>query len=97
MLNLDIKRHLFLCCYDISDDDRRKRIRAIVKSFAIGGQYSCYECFLSRSEYQMLLRLLNAYSENGDSVVLQPVLSNKSIQCLGIAEAPVNIGFNYIG
>ncbi|MUK39233.1 hypothetical protein GNP82_16915 [Aliivibrio fischeri] len=62
MLNLDIKRQLFLCCYDISDTERRDRVCSIVKSFAIGGQYSCYECFLSRSEYQMLHRMLNAFS-----------------------------------
>lgn len=97
MLSLDIKRQLFLCCYDISDTERRDRIRATVKSFAIGGQYSCYECFLSRSEYQMLLRMLNAYSESSDSIVLQPVLSNKAIKCLGTAVPPVNVGFTYMG
>lgn len=97
MLNLDIKRQLFLCCYDISDAERRDRVCSIVKSFAIGGQHSCYECFLSRAEYQMLLRMLNACSESDDSIVLQPVLSNKAIKCLGVAAPPVNLGFTYIG
>ncbi|MDN3651352.1 CRISPR-associated endonuclease Cas2 [Thalassotalea ponticola] len=97
MLNLDIKRQLFLCCYDISDTARRERICAIVKSFAVGGQYSCYECFLSRSEYQMLVRMLKASSEPGDSIVLQPVLSYEEVKYLGVATAPVNLGFTYIG
>jgi CRISPR-associated endonuclease Cas2 len=97
MLQLDIKRQLFICCYDISDDDRREKIRSIVKSFSIGGQYSCYECFLSRSEYHMLIRLLDFYSDGDDSIVLQPVLSNKAMRVLGVASIPVNLGFTYIG
>ncbi|WP_371190289.1 hypothetical protein [Thalassotalea ponticola] len=45
----------------------------------------------------MLVRMLKASSEPGDSIVLQPVLSYEEVKYLGVATAPVNLGFTYIG
>lgn len=47
-------RTLYLVCYDISDPRSLCRVHKKVQAFAIGGQKSFYECWLTASELQTL-------------------------------------------
>lgn len=44
-------RILFLVCYDIAEPKRLRRVHRLVKGFAIGGQKSFYECWLTRNDF----------------------------------------------
>ncbi|HHQ4593940.1 TPA: CRISPR-associated endonuclease Cas2 [Aeromonas veronii] len=92
-----IKRQLFVCCYDISDDKARKSVHRVVRSFACGGQKSAYECFLSPSEAALLLAMTQGSLADGDNLVLQPISTARDIVTLGCASKPVNLGFCYLG
>lgn len=47
-------RHLYLVCYDVSDPSTLRRIHKLVAGYAIGGQKSFYECWMTQSELQNL-------------------------------------------
>jgi CRISPR-associated protein Cas2 len=96
-MNLEIKRKLFVCCYDIANTSDRRLVHRIVSSFACGGQKSAYECFLSVGEQNLLMNLTKPYCQELDSFVLQPISDAKDIIVLGIANKPVNIGFLFLG
>lgn len=44
---LDMQRSLYLVCYDISDSKRLRKVHQLIKAYAIGGQKSFYECWLT--------------------------------------------------
>jgi CRISPR-associated protein Cas2 len=47
-------RDLFLVCYDISDPKRLQRVHKRVMAYAVGGQKSFYECWLTPAELSRL-------------------------------------------
>ena len=47
-------RCLYLVCYDIASPKRLRKVHRCIKSYAIGGQKSFYECWLTASEQQSL-------------------------------------------
>ncbi|MDR1945808.1 MAG: CRISPR-associated endonuclease Cas2 [Desulfovibrio sp.] len=49
-----MSRSLFLVCYDISAPNRSYRVRKCVKAYAVGGQKSFYECWMTPAELRML-------------------------------------------
>ncbi|MDR1686844.1 MAG: CRISPR-associated endonuclease Cas2 [Desulfovibrio sp.] len=51
-------RTLFLVCYDISGQNRLHRVHNCVKAYAVGGQKSFYECWMTPAEYRALQRKL---------------------------------------
>ena len=53
-----MSRVLYLVCYDITDTRRRQRVHRSVQAYAIGGQKSFYECWLTGAEYVSLLKTL---------------------------------------
>lgn len=62
-------RQLFLVCYDISDPPTLRRVHRTVRAFAIGGQKSFYECWLTSAERRFLqARLLALMDEATDRV-----------------------------
>lgn len=48
------KRRLYLIAYDISDERIRSRARCLLKSYAVGGQKSLFECLFSEYELDVL-------------------------------------------
>lgn len=92
-----IKRRLFVCCYDISDDKARREVHRVVRSFSCGGQKSAYECFLSPSEAALLLAMTKGALDDSDNLVLQPISDAREIMTLGCVIKPVNLGFCYLG
>ncbi|MFA0465428.1 hypothetical protein AB4524_00820 [Vibrio breoganii] len=97
MIDFDIQRRLYLCCYDISDTQARRGVHRIVSTFASGGQKSAYECFLSIGERHLLLNLTAPFMDECDNLVLQPLNKAQSIITLGVAQRPINSGFTFIG
>lgn len=45
-----MQRTLYLIFYDISDFKRLRKIHKLIKAYAIGGQKSLYECWLTPNE-----------------------------------------------
>ena len=53
-------RTLYLVCYDIANPTRLRRVRKEVRAYAVGGQKSFYECWMTDSEYGELLDTLRS-------------------------------------
>ena len=51
-------RFLYLVCYDISEPKILQKVHKAVKAFAVGGQKSFYECWMTQSERECLLEYL---------------------------------------
>lgn len=47
-------RCLYLVCYDVACPKRLRKVHQCIKTYAIGGQKSFYECLLTSSERQVL-------------------------------------------
>lgn len=54
----EMARTLYLVCYDIANPTRLRRVRKEVRAYAVGGQKSFYECWMTDSEYGELLDTL---------------------------------------
>ncbi len=46
----DMRRSLYLVCYDIKDAKRLRKVHQLIKAYAIGGQKSFYECWLTSKD-----------------------------------------------
>ncbi len=49
-----MSRNLYLVCYDVANPKRLYRIHKRVQAFAIGGQKSFYECWMTPAELASL-------------------------------------------
>lgn len=92
-----IRRGLYLCCYDVQSDEQRNRVHRIVASFAIGGQKSAYECYLSPGERHTLENLVKNGLSESDSLVIQPIVDAKLIKVIGIGRQPSYRSFTLLG
>ena len=59
-------RSVFLVGYDISDKTKRSAVLQEIKNYAIDGQKSAYECWLTSSESNSLHHFLAYSIEFGD-------------------------------
>ncbi|UOO81234.1 CRISPR-associated endonuclease Cas2 [Uruburuella testudinis] len=48
------KRHLYLFAYDIGDCCVQRQVRGILRGYAVGGQKSLFECWLTQGELEDL-------------------------------------------
>jgi len=51
-------RTLYLVCYDVADQSRLHRAHRRVQAYAVGGQKSFYECWLTPAELRSLKKAL---------------------------------------
>lgn len=58
-----MSRTLYLVCYDVADQGRLRRVHKIIQAYAIGGQKSFYECWLTQTELRSLKKTLHDYIE----------------------------------
>lgn len=63
-------RFLYLAGYDISEEICQETFRQVVKSYAIMGQKSAYECHLTRREHQQLQEFFEANISSDDACCL---------------------------
>lgn len=88
---------LYLVAYDVKDDKRLNEVHSIVKDYAIGGQKSAFECFLSYQQHQTIRQRLQAAIDTEiDRIMIIPINANK-LATLGTAIPPKNLDFFYIG
>lgn len=48
---MDFNRLRYLVAYDIADSKRLRKVHKKVEAYAIGGQKSFYECWLTKAEF----------------------------------------------
>ena len=81
-----MQRHLYLACYDISDPKRLRKVHRIVQAYAIGGQKSFYECWLTEVDRTELLdRVQAAFDPEEDQFRLFRLDPNAETIFMGIA------------
>ncbi|WP_295451647.1 CRISPR-associated endonuclease Cas2 [uncultured Thiodictyon sp.] len=85
----DTARTVFLVCYDVCDPGRLYRVRRFLKGFRIGGQKSCFECWLTAAELRAVQRQLAALIvPEEDRVHIFQLDPRMKMECLGVASPP---------
>ncbi|MFT5815090.1 MAG: CRISPR-associated protein Cas2 [Psychroserpens sp.] len=92
-----MRKKLYICCYDISCNKRRKKVLTAVQKQQVGGQYSAYECYLTLGQKIQFEKHLNSLVDECDTVKLQIIHDVSNIIALGVARAPVNAEYMYFG
>jgi CRISPR-associated protein Cas2 len=91
-------RVLHIVAYDVRDPRRLRRVLDVVKAYSTGGQKSVHECYLTSAERATLDKALAAeIREAEDSVVIVRLDPRCGVRTLGIAEAPRDPAFFYLG
>ncbi|MFV2029257.1 CRISPR-associated endonuclease Cas2 [Neisseria sp. S1] len=80
------KRHLYLFAYDISDARMRRRVREILRGYAVGGQKSLFECWLTAGELADLCRRLPNMIASGDKLQVVRLSESEPPVLFGIAK-----------
>lgn len=92
------QRQLFLAAYDVCDPTRLQRALHVLRDYTCGGQKSVFECYLSVSERQRLIkRVLGVIDESEDFFLIVPLRQSNPVRAIGTATPPVNDDFLYIG
>lgn len=66
---MDTRRSRYLIAYDIADSHRLYQMHKHVEAYAIGGQKSFYECWLTEHEMMKFKQEVNALIEPTDDRV----------------------------
>lgn len=66
---MDTRRSRYLIAYDIADSHRLYQMHKHVEAFAIGGQKSFYECWLTEHEMMKFKQEVNALIDPSDDCV----------------------------
>lgn len=91
-------RALYIAAYDVASPRRLRQLHRTVKGYATGGQKSVFECFLSSSERRALLvQARSVINEREDRFALLRVEERAKPVLLGIATAPADPTFYYVG
>ena len=84
---MDIHRTRSLIAYDIADSKRLYRVHKKVEAYAIGGQKSFYECWMTQHELLKLKENLTALMDNiEDRVFIFQLNSDTEPQLFGKAK-----------
>ncbi|MDG4550455.1 MAG: CRISPR-associated endonuclease Cas2 [Candidatus Contendobacter sp.] len=90
-------RTLYLAAYDVTDPDRLQSALHVLKGYACGGQKSVFECFLTERERRELVGGVRAVLDLGQDRFLLLPLGAVTVRTLGIAVAPGDPEFYYVG
>ncbi len=77
---------MYLVCYDIKDNDERRRTSKILEGFGLRVQKSVFECSLTKRGYQQLLTKLEDLELTSGYVAVYLLSANTSSVCLGCKE-----------
>ena len=92
------KRPLYIACYDICDDRRLRLALRVLRNYASGGQKSVFECFLDEAERAELIAEVQAVIDPAeDRFLLLRIEPRATVHVLGIAEAPADPAYFYLG
>lgn len=91
-------RDLYLAAYDVTDPERLQQALHVLKGYACGGQKSVFECFLTGRERSALLGEVRSVLDiSADRFLLLPLPEQRRVRVLGIAVAPSDPDFYYVG
>ncbi len=91
-------RALYLVAYDIADPKRLRRVHALAKAHAYGGQKSVLECWLTDAErVQLLEKLARTIRAEEDRLFLLRLDRAARVRTLGLAVPPADPCFFYHG
>ena len=90
-------RKLYLACYDITCPRRLRQCLKVLKGYASGRQYSCFECYLSRREREELLATMRELTEGDDAFALLCLQRQRTIHPLGQGVVPLDEAFMWVG
>lgn len=92
------RRDLFIAAYDVANPRRLRRMLAILKEYAVGGQRSVFECFLTEAERNELMnRVQGEVDEREDKFILIRLDPRREMIFLGKAVAPENPPYFVVG
>ncbi len=92
-----MKRTLYLACYDVVCSSRLLKALRILREFASGGQYSCFECYLTAGEKRELLLRMQQLLTAEDAFLLMPLPDGQNVIAMGAAVAPIEHYFYIVG
>ena len=93
-----MKRELYLVAYDVRKPERLRRMLAVLKEYASGGQKSAFECYLTANERRELLsRAGQTMDKDTDSFLVIRVIERDAVSTLGVAVKPANQLCTYLG
>lgn len=91
-------RQLYLVAYDITDPGRLSRALRSVREYALGGQKSVFECWLTPADKQALCSAIDAIIDpNQDRWMLLRLDPRGIPLTLGIAIPPQDPDWFYFG
>lgn len=91
------QRDFYLAAYDIASPRRLAAALALVRGYATGGQKSVHEIFLTAAEKHRLLRDMALVVEDDDRFLLIRLDPRARIHTLGIASAPADPSYFFVG
>jgi CRISPR-associated protein Cas2 len=91
------KRALHVAAYDIGEAKRLRLALRVLKGYATGGQKSVFECFLSEEERRSLVREMIPLIEDEDRFLLLRLDPRSEVLTYGIAVAPSDPEYFYVG
>lgn len=92
------ERILHIAAYDITSEKRLRAALKVARNYATGGQKSVFECFLTEGERRSLLaEMLRVVEPAEDRFFLLRLDPRTKVTTLGIAVAPVDRSFFYVG
>lgn len=91
-------RRLYLAAYDIRCPQRLHAALRVLKGYASGGQKSVFECFLTpRERRELLAEVREVIEPSEDRFLLLPLAGERRVATLGIALAPEDPDYYYVG
>lgn len=92
------QRPLYLAAYDVSCPKRLAQALRVLKGYACGGQKSVFECYLAAPERAELLdEVTEVIDPTDDRFLLLPLAVGRPLITLGVAVAPEDAEFFYVG
>ncbi len=91
-------RSLYLAAYDVTDDNRRRRVLKAVRRYSSGGQKSALECWLTAPDIRALIAdVRDELDPDEDRFGLLPLDPRRGVFTLGRALQPSDPDFLYFG
>ena len=91
-------RQLHLVAYDIAAASRLRKALRAVRDYALGGQKSVFECFLSAAEREDLKRRLDALiDQDEDRFFILRLDPRGRTRTLGRGRPPIDPSWFYMG
>lgn len=83
---MNSSRSRYLVAYDITDNKRLNKIHKKVEAYAIGGQKSFYECWLTATEFDIFMQELNVIlKREEDYLFIFSLPPNSTVKFFGTA------------